>query len=284
MPPTPDTAFAINPYTRWVFDHPERLLPEPTPALLAAARQAAGPAAHVEVDLGCGSGNFLLQLAAAHPERHFVGFEMRYKRLVKSALKLERGACANVWLLREAAENLGDYFAPASVDRVHVNFPDPWPRRSQWKKRLIGRTFFDALERVLKPGGELCVKTDHSGYFLHVLEVLRELPGWKMSQFANDLHRGLPRVIECHGEAPRPIEANVETEFEQLFRSKRQPVHYVAVQKTPVAVQTTPVAVQSTPAAVQTTPEAVHKTRVAGETRRDANPTAAMPRGPLLSP
>jgi tRNA G46 methylase TrmB len=80
------------------------------------------------------------------------------------------------------------------------------------------------------------VKTDHSGYFLHVLEVMRELPGWKMSQFANDLHRGLPRVAQCHGDVPRSIEANVETEFEQLFRSKRQPVHYVAVHKHQVAV------------------------------------------------
>jgi tRNA (guanine-N7-)-methyltransferase len=236
MRPTPDTAFQINPYTRWVYDHPERLLAEPTPELLAQARQAAAPAARLELDLGCGSGNFLLQLAAAHPDRHYVGFEMRYKRLVKSARKLERGACTNVWLLREAAERFGDYFAAASVDCVHVNFPDPWPRRSQWKKRLIGKTFFDTLERVLKPGGELRVKTDHSGYFLHVLEVMRELPGWKMSQFANDLHRGLPRVAQCHGDVPRSIEANVETEFEQLFRSKRQPVHYVAVQKHQVAV------------------------------------------------
>ncbi|MFI5401141.1 MAG: tRNA (guanine(46)-N(7))-methyltransferase TrmB [SAR324 cluster bacterium] len=231
MPHTPDTAFRINPYTRWVYDHPERLLAEPTPDLLARARRLAAPASRLEVDLGCGSGNFLVQLAAAHSDRHYVGFELRYKRLVKSARKLERQGCANAWLLREAAERFGDYFAPASVDRVYVNFPDPWPRRSQWKKRLIGKAFLEELQRVLKPDGELRLKTDHSGYFLHALQLILDRPGWRLSQFANDLHRGIPRVQQCHGDTPRLIPQNVETEFEQLFLSKRQPVHFMAVQK-----------------------------------------------------
>jgi len=231
MPRTPDVAFRINPYTRWVYDHPERLLAEPTPALLDRARRSAGPAPRLEVDLGCGSGNFLVQLAAAHRDRHYVGFELRYKRLVKAARKLERQGCANAWLLREAAERCGDYFAPATVDCVYINFPDPWPRRSQWKKRLFGKAFLEDLQRVLKPGGEVRLKTDHSGYFLHALQLIRDLPGWRLSQFANDLHQGMPRVQQCHGNLPRVMPRNVETEFEQLFLSKRQPVHFVAVEK-----------------------------------------------------
>jgi len=236
----PDAAFDINPYTRWVYDHPERLLPEPTPALLAAARgktpaPAGGPAG-LEVDLGCGSGNFLLQLAARHPERHYAGFELRFKRLVKSARKLEKDGRTNVWLIREAAERFGTYFEPASVDRVHVNFPDPWPRPSQWKKRLVSPGFLTELDRVLKPGGEFRLKTDHSGYFLHVLGLIHGLPGWRLTQFANDLHRGLPRVWQCHAGGPRILEANLETEFEQLFRSQHKPVHFLAVEKGPVGV------------------------------------------------
>ena len=227
-----DSAFQINPYTRWVYDHPERLLPEPTPALLAAARSKGPVAQGLEVDLGCGAGNFLARLAAGQPERHFVGFEVRFKRLVKSARKLDKEGRHNVWLIREAAERCGDYFEPGSVDRVHVNFPDPWPRPSQWKKRLIGQGFLDELRRVLKPGGEFRLKTDHAGYFLHVLGLIRERPGWRLAQFANDLHRGVPRVWQCHGDRPRVLEANLETEFEQLFRSKRKPVYFLVLEKT----------------------------------------------------
>lgn len=231
----PNAAFRINPYTRWVYDHPERLLPEPTPALLATARSKAGTPAGLEVDLGCGSGNFLLQLAARYPERHFVGFELRFKRLVKAARKLESEGRTNVWLVREAAERFGSYFTDASVDRVHVNFPDPWPRPSQWKKRLIGQHFLDESRRVLKAGGELRLKTDHAGYFLHALAVIHGQPGWRLSQFANDVHRGLPRVWQCHGDRPREVEANLETEFEQLFRSKHKPVYFLSVKKVEAA-------------------------------------------------
>ena len=233
----PNAAFWINPYTRWVYDHPERLLPEPTPALLAAARsraEARGRAettAGLEIDLGCGSGNFLLQLAARHPQRHFVGFELRFKRLVKAARKLERAGCAHVWLVREAAERFGSYFETGSVDRIHVNFPDPWLRPSEWKKRLIGQRFLDESSRVLKAGGELRLKTDHAGYFLHVLAMFQGQPGWRLSEFANDVHQGLPRVWQCHGDRPRDIEANLETEFEQLFRSQHKPVYFLSVKK-----------------------------------------------------
>jgi tRNA (guanine-N7-)-methyltransferase len=150
---------------------------------------------------------------------------------VKSARKLEKDERTNVWLLREAAERFGAYFEPATVDRVYIQFPDPWPRPSQWKKRLIGKAFLADLERVLKPGGEFRLKTDHSGYFLHALGWIHGRPGWKVSQFSNDLHRGVPRLWQSHGDGPRSLETNVETEFEQLFRSKRKPVQFLVIEK-----------------------------------------------------
>jgi tRNA (guanine-N7-)-methyltransferase len=216
--PQVDRASLVNPYVRWVHDHPERLLPDPTPAALARLRAAVGgPPVRVLVDLGCGSGQFLLGLGARHPEDDCIGFEVRYKRLVKSARKLERGRLARVWLVREAAERFGEYFPPGSVDLVFVNFPDPWPKRSQWKKRLINQGFLQELERVLKPSGRLCLKTDHGGYFLHSLTMIQARPGWHTLDWSNDLHR-----------RPRPMagcpEAGVETEFEQLFRSKGKAV------------------------------------------------------------
>ncbi len=213
-----DPALSVNPYSRWVHDHPERLLPEPTPGDLARLRGLAGrPPRRVLVDLGCGSGQFLLGLGAGHPEDDCIGFELRYKRLVKSARKLERRHLTNVWLLRAEAERFGDYFQPASIDRAFVNFPDPWPKPRQWNKRLMNQHFILALERVLKPTGMLCLKTDHAGYFLHSLTLMHDRPGWRTADWSNDLHRRTRPMAGCP-------EAAVETEFEQLFRSKRKAV------------------------------------------------------------
>lgn len=217
MPPE-ERAFLINPYTRWVHEHPERLLPDPVPEALARLRARTGRAPRrVWVDLGCGSGNFLLALAAANPADDCIGFELRFKRLVKAARKLERGGLANGWLLRAEAERFGEFFPPASVDCVFVNFPDPWPKPSQWKKRLINQAFLAVLETVLKPDGCLCLKTDHAGYFLHGLKVVRARPGWRVADWSNDLCRRLLPVRGCP-------EIGIKTEFEQLFRSQRKPV------------------------------------------------------------
>jgi tRNA (guanine-N7-)-methyltransferase len=210
----------INPYTRWVHEHPAVLLAEPSPAALAE-RLAAG-AGPIVLDLGCGAGNFLLECARREPHARFVGFELRYKRLVKAARKVERAGLHNVWFLRETAERLADYFAPGSLHAVHVNFPDPWPRRSDWKKRLVSRRLLHELERLLEPGGEFVLKTDYSGYFLHVLSLLREVPGLRLAAFSNDHHR----QATAPGEAP--------TEFELLFQGQRKPVYSLRLRR-PVA-------------------------------------------------
>lgn len=214
----------VNPYVRWVHEHPEVLLAEPTPEALQERLAAAGPGPLV-VDLGCGSGNFLLEHARRTPTHRFVGFELRYKRLVKAARKAERAGLGNLWFLREPAERLEAWFAPGSLHAVHVNFPDPWPKRPDWKKRLVGPALLTALGRLLEPGGRFHLRTDHSGYFLHVLQLLPEAcpaAGLRLAEFSNDRHR-------------QPAAADqVRTEFEQLFRSQRKAVYAVTLERPPV--------------------------------------------------
>lgn len=211
----------INPYSEWIYDHPLNLIPEPNRSLLEEKR-ALGPTGsnRVLVELGSGSGAFLLQLAARMPHCHLIGFERRYKRLVKAARKLERAELRNVWLLRESAENFSHYFDPGAVERVYINFPDPWPKAGQWKKRLINHELFDRLETALQAGGQLHLKTDHSGYFLHILSLLGERPRWRIRQFSNDLHR-------CGA-----ADGNLRTEFEQLFVSKNKAIFFLTAQFT----------------------------------------------------
>jgi len=215
--PAPHRASEVNPYARWVHEHPAVLLAEPTPALLR--ERLAGAAGALVVDLGCGSGNYLLAQAQRDPTARYVGFELRFKRLVKAARKLERAGVTCVWLLRERAERLADYFAPGSLRCVSVLFPDPWPRRSDWNKRLVSVAFLQSLERLLEPGGCFRLKTDHSGYFLHVLGLLPQVTGLRLTAFHNDHHRH----AAGRGE--------VRTEFELLFKSQAKPVYSLVLQR-----------------------------------------------------
>ena len=215
---TSEAAFRVNPYIRWQYDHPAHLLPHPTREALEA-RRAQAPGAGLHLELGSGSGNFLLELARLHPRDHVLGFELRYKRLVKAAVKLEKAGLTNVWVLREQGERFPDYVDGGSVDAIHVNFPDPWPRASQWKKRLVSAHLLDAVERALKPGGTFHLKTDHSGYFLHVLELCGRRHALKISFFSNDLRRKWPPG------------ARIRSEFEQMFSAKQKPVFSLILEK-----------------------------------------------------
>ncbi|MBI3994197.1 MAG: hypothetical protein HY342_13060 [Candidatus Lambdaproteobacteria bacterium] len=212
-------AFEINPYTRWVYDHPGRLLPEPSPQALARLRGADAARRPLRVELGSGSGRFLVQQAARHPQVHFVGFELRFKRLVQSARKAEQLGLDNVWFLREQGEHLFRYFGAGTLEGLIVNFPDPWPKAAQWRKRLINTPFLARLYEALRPGGWFQLKTDHSGYFLHVLALIRSPSPWTLRGFSNDLHRG------------GAVAGDVRSEFEQLFASIHKPIFHLLLEK-----------------------------------------------------
>jgi tRNA (guanine-N7-)-methyltransferase len=215
---TSERAFEVNPYVRWQFDHPGHLLPRPSRAELDARRQRlAGEGLRVE--LGSGSGNFLLELARQHPHEHVLGFELRYKRLVKSARKLENAGLSRAWVLRDQAERFTDYFEPGTIDALYLHFPDPWPRPSQWKKRLVNGGFLRDVERMLRLGGLFQLKTDHSGYFLHVLRTCEDLPSLSIRFYSNDLQRKAPPV------------ASPPSEFELLFRKRGKPVFCLILEK-----------------------------------------------------
>lgn len=239
----PERSFEINPYSRWVYEYPRHLLAEPSPELLGRMRRTSPrqrlPAAHnsakpceplepgmpraeskpLRVELGSGSGRFLVEQARRNPDTHFVGFELRYKRLVLSARKAENLALSNVWMVRERAEALFDYFPPNSLEGLYLNFPDPWPKVAQRKKRLVNPEFLARLNGVLQQGGWFQLRTDHSGYFLHILSLLRGNPDWKIRGFSNDLHRHGPRKSE------------IRTEFELMFAAKHKPIFYLHLEK-----------------------------------------------------
>jgi tRNA (guanine-N7-)-methyltransferase len=126
----------------------------------------------VEVELGTGDGSFLSQYAAMHPERNFIGVERLLGRLRKVDRKARRSGLRNLRLIRLEAAYFVEYLLPlASIDSLHIYFPDPWPKRKHWKNRLINARFAELAATILKPGGLVYLRTDDAAYFEQMTEV-----------------------------------------------------------------------------------------------------------------
>jgi tRNA (guanine-N7-)-methyltransferase len=125
------------------------------------------PSRPLEIDLGCGDGTFLLGMAAQHPERDFLGVERMLGRVSKTARKIEARHLSNARIMRlESAYTVAWLLPRASVSRLHLLCPDPWPKKKHAARRLVNQAeFLDGLARILRPGGEFLLKTDDQPYF-----------------------------------------------------------------------------------------------------------------------
>jgi tRNA (guanine-N7-)-methyltransferase len=126
----------------------------------------------LEIELGAGDGSFLVNYAARHPERNFIGVERLLGRIRKIDRKGRRAGLANLGAIRIESAYFLEYLMPAaSASAIHVYFPDPWPKRRHWRHRLVNERFPELARRVLEPGGVVYLRTDHSVYFEQMVEV-----------------------------------------------------------------------------------------------------------------
>jgi tRNA (guanine-N7-)-methyltransferase len=142
----------------------------------------------LEVDLGCGDGSFLMELAKQFPERDFLGVERLLGRARKVCKKLTRNHLDNGKVLRLESRYVVEWLLPAaSIARLHLLCPDPWPKVRHHRRRVLQVEFLEAVRRALVPGGEFLFMTDHQDYF--------EWAGGKVAEFG-----GLER-LEWHEDA-----------------------------------------------------------------------------------
>jgi len=129
--------------------------------------------APLEVEVGTGKGTTLATMAERNAEADFLGIEVgsRWARLTR--VRLIQAAVPNARLIRgEAQWVLHRYLPPGSVRRLHVYFPDPWPKKRHVKRRLFRPDFVAQMERCLEPRGEVCLATDHAAYFEQIRQVM----------------------------------------------------------------------------------------------------------------
>lgn len=146
------------------------------------------PSRTLEIDMGCGDGSFLIAMAQQHPERDFLGVERLAGRVAKVAKKITAAGLTNARVLRlESAYTVGWLLPAASVSRLHLLCPDPWPKKKHHARRImVIEEFQNGLLRVLQPHGEFLFKTDDPPYFEVGTEAWDALPGFERLEWPQD--------------------------------------------------------------------------------------------------
>lgn len=137
------------------------------------------------LEIGCGHGHWLVDFAAAHPERSCLGIDLIGDRIERARRKAERAGQGNARFLKaEAFEALDLMPAEVRLAEVFVLFPDPWPKKRHWKNRLFCQAFLVELAKRCASGTRLHFRTDHAGYFEWASEVVAAQELWQQADLA----------------------------------------------------------------------------------------------------
>ena len=171
----------------------------------------AGP---IHIEVGMGKGQFLMELARRNPQVNYLGIEMYDSVLLRALQRMaEIDELPNLLFMREDARLLPEIFRKGEVEKIYLNFSDPWPKARHAKRRLTSREFLNRYERILVPEGVVEFKTDNRGLFEFSLEEIREA-GWRLLACTYDLHNDA-----------KMCEGNVMTEYEEKFSSLGNPIY-----------------------------------------------------------
>ena len=173
-------------------------------------REKLSPNCALRLELGCGKGRFTCETAAAEPDVLFVAVERVPDAMVIAMERAKAAGLNNVFFIDADVARLTEFFAPGEVERIYLNFCDPWPTNRHAKRRLTHENFLRLYRQVLSDGGQIHFKTDNSGLF-----------EWSLFQF--------PRAGYALGEVTRDLHENgicgVMTDYEEKFHNLGTPIN-----------------------------------------------------------
>ncbi len=167
----------------------------------------------LRIEIGMGKGRFIMDLARMHPEINYVGIEKYSSVLLRGIQKMETDPLPNLYFIRMEAEEIADVFGREEVERIYLNFSDPWPKDRHAKRRLPSREFLKRYDDLMVREGVIEFKTDNEDLFRFALEEIAPA-GWQLLQMTEDLH---------HDE--KMLAGNVMTEYEEKFSALGNPIY-----------------------------------------------------------
>jgi len=171
------------------------------------------------LEIGCGIGDFMVQLAARHPETNFLAIDIYNQGCLKTCRRLDDAGLTNVRVMRiEARQLLVERGTPGSLTAVYVNCPDPWPKKRHRGRRLLNANFLQMLLYFLTPKGELFFATDFADYAEGVGELLPSLPAFVSV---------IPKIVTT-APADYPV-----SKYMRRFLDRGEPIHYLHWQRRP---------------------------------------------------
>ncbi len=168
----------------------------------------------IEVEIGCGKGKFIYELALNNPDINFIGIEKFDSVIVRALEKVIEHPLDNLKLLRLDAEHITDIFSKNEVAKIYLNFSDPWPKIRQAKRRLTSRKFLDRYSNILSKNADICLKTDNFSLYEFSMMSLNEHVQFVIEQLNLNLYKNLP-------------EHNIQTEFEAKFVEMGNTIFYL---------------------------------------------------------
>ena len=202
------------------------LLIEDPRALRGRWRELLPEARELRVELGCGKGGFISQLASAHPENNYLGIDITDKVLILAKRKIEAAYAEagrpidNVKIMSTDIERIKGVITPEdTVSRIYINFCNPWPRAKHKKRRLTYYKKLEMYKTFLKPDSEIRFKTDDDELFDESLEYF-EQSGYEILYLTRDLHAS-------------DVTDNIETEHEKMFSEEGIKIKYLIARQKP---------------------------------------------------
>ena len=174
----------------------------------------------IRIEIGMGKGKFIHTMAKLNPDINYVGIEKYSSVLLRAIQKMEEEELPNLKFIRMDAEDITKVFGQGEVDRIYLNFSDPWPKDRHAKRRLPSREFLGRYDVILKKDGILEFKTDNRDLFDFAVEEL-EPAGWQAETITYDLHKD-----------EKLMEGNIMTEYEEKFSSMGNPICKYVIYRT----------------------------------------------------
>lgn len=184
----------------------------------------------LHVEIGCNAGHVVIEWAARNPEAAYIGIDWKFKPICWAMEKATKREISNILFFRAHAERLRYMFGPGEIDRLSLFFPDPWPRKSQWKNRFLTAERLKDAAFVVRQGGIFHIKTDHRGYFDWMEDALKTLQSdpetaklWEVAERSTDLHATHPN--------PKQLQIPDVTLFERLFIKDGIPINSLVLRR-----------------------------------------------------